>query len=99
MIFTTVDFENLKNNIDNEFNGKFNTTEEFETYIKEKLQIKNINFFIEEVVRAENIIFGKERDNKIKNYPLSQLILKANFSKNGNNLSTWKNNDKTLRYL
>jgi len=85
MILTESNFNRIKNEENYKANfSSYETVEEFNSYVKEILEVENINILINNIIRIMNIINETNEDNS--ELEIKELILKVNLSKNSENL-------------
>ena len=85
MILTESNFNRIKNEESYKINfSSYETVEEFNSYVKEILEVENINILINNIIRIMNIINETNEDNS--ELEIKELILKVNLSENSENL-------------
>jgi len=99
MLLLPIDFDKKYQSKFSTYFKEFKNVDELEEYIKEKLECDNIRTYISDIIRALNIINGKDREDSIKTLNDKELIVKSNISENKEALLSWKDNDKISRYL
>jgi len=84
MLLTQSNFNRIKNEESYKINfSSYETVEEFNNYVKEILEVENINILINNIIRIMNIINETNEDNS--ELEIKELILKANLSENSEN--------------
>ena len=84
MIVTESNFNRIKDEESYKINfSSHETIESFNSYVKNILDIENINILINNIIRIINIINEKNEDNS--ELEIKELILKANLSENSEN--------------
>lgn len=85
MILTESNFNRIKDKESYKVNfNNYQTVEEFNNYVKDTLEVENINILINNIIRIINII--NERDEYNTELEIKELILKANLSENSEKL-------------
>jgi len=85
MLLTQSNFNRIKNEESYKINfSSYETVEEFNSYVKEILEVENINILINNIIRIMNIINETNEDNS--ELEIKELILKVNLSENSENL-------------
>jgi len=85
MILTQSNFNRIKDKESYKANfSSYETVEEFNSYVKEILEVENINILINNIIRIMNIINETNEDNS--ELEIKELILKVNLSENSENL-------------
>ena len=102
MIFTESNFNRIKDKDNYKDFNKYQTVEEFDTYIENTLDTEHINILLNGIVRIINIINKTEEDNG--EIEIKELILKANLSRNKNSfkellVNNLENSDDRIRVI
>jgi len=102
VIFTESNFNRIKDKDNYKDFNKYQTVEEFDTYIENTLDTENINILLNGIVRIINIINKTEEDNG--EIEIKELILKANLSRNKNSfkellVNNLENSDDRIRVI
>ena len=97
MLLIKNDFEKIKQTITQKF-LTFQTEDRFEEYLKGEFE-KSPKIFVENILRAENILLNMDRENNIKKYSFVKLVLKANITKNKDILLNHKDENIVKKYI